>query len=269
MNLGEENPKQKGLMRIEKGCSLGEFAEQAQSYVQDLITLHPAFRDLGVMNDTPGPFPPINESATNVAELVTEWGWDHQMPDAFTDLDELRRPTATSRPTGTMGFHLDLSNRHSSWDDRLTVSVRRNNAGPRPHRPLRGVFNLCLPRAAHPEFRTDILLARRLMELAVRHWPVQTLQYGLDGMDLTVNARGDLSSSRKNQELNWLSYSDDPSLANALPPEVRVEPLGPGILMQLSPTILSHHNPEHVDLAERVRDSLEAAGKLALKQPTI
>jgi hypothetical protein len=267
MKLGEENPKLKGLMRIEDGCTLDEFAQQAQAYMQDLIAVHPAFGGLGMLNGTRGPYPLVNELATNVAELVNHWGWDRQAPDAYTHVDEGRKLTAISRPIRVMGFELKLTNRNKDWNDLVSVWVDRRNAGPK--RKMRGVINLDLPRVDLPEFRTDLQLARRLMEVAVRHWPVQTLQYGLYGLHIAVNLRGDLSSSRKNQELNWLSYSDDPSLADALPPEVRVDPLGPGILMQLSPAILSHHNPEHMALAERVRDALEAAGKLALKQPTM
>jgi hypothetical protein len=50
---------------------------------------------------------------------------------------------------------------------------------------------------------------------------------------------------------------------------VNASPLGPGILMQLAPEILSHHKPEHIALGKTVRESLRAAGKLALQRPAL
>jgi hypothetical protein len=265
MYLGEDNPILMGVFRIEDGCTMGEFEQQAQAFVKDLITVHPAFGGLGILNGTRGPYPLVDETASNVAALVRHWGWDRGRPEWYEQLDENGELTAASKGSGIMSFKLNMTNPNKNWDDKVGVDATRRSAG--PQRDLRGVVNIDLPRVNFPEFRTDPKLARRLVEVVVQHWPVLSLNYGYYGMAKLMNLWPNAPKGRAHQELNWLCYSDDPSLAEALPPEVRVDPLGQGILMQLSPEILSHHNPEHVALAERVREALRAAGKLALKRP--
>jgi hypothetical protein len=267
MNLGEHNPKLMGVFRIEDGCSMGEFEQQAQAFVKDLITVHPAFGGLGILNGTRGPYPLVDETASNVAALVRHWGWDRGRPENFDRLDENGELTVASKGRSIASFKLSMTNPNKNWDDKVSVNAARRGAG--PQRDMRGVVNITLPRVNFPEFRTDLQLARRLVDVVVRHWPVQSLQYGFYGLNNVVNWGPGSPRGRDNQELNWLCYSDDPSLAEALPPEVHVDPLGQGILMQLSPEILSHHNPEHVVWAERVREALRAAGKLALERPSV
>jgi hypothetical protein len=266
-SLGEDNPKLMGVMRLEDGCSLGTFAQQAQGFVADLIALHPIFGGLGILDGTRGPYPLVAADASNVAELVCKWGWARDIPEGYDHHDAKGQLTAESRSLKTLDFELKLTNLNKNWDDKVSVGASRR---PRYNeRGFRGVINIDLPRATHPEFRQDLALARQLMELAVAHWPIQMASYGFFGFVKTLSWGPDAPRGRTEIEINWLSYIDDPAVASALPTGVQVNPLGPGILMQLAPEILSHHKPEHIALGKTVRESLRAAGKLALQKPAM
>jgi hypothetical protein len=265
--LGEDNPILMGLMRFEDGCSLGTFAQQAQGFVADLIALHPIFGGLGILDGTRGPYPLIAPDASNVAELVCKWGWARDIPEGYDHRDAKGQPTAESRPLKTLDFKLSMTNLNKNWDDKVSVGASRR---PRyDERGFRGVINIDLPRVTHPEFRQDLALARRLMELVVVYWPIQMASYGYYGFRKAVSRGPDAPKGRTDIEINWLTYIDDPTVVSALPTGVQVNPLGPGILMQLAPEILSHHKPEHIALGKTVRESLRAAGKLALQKPAM
>jgi hypothetical protein len=265
--LGEDNPKLMGLMRFEEGCSLGTFAQQAQGFVADLIALHPIFGGLGILDGTRGPYPLVASDASNVAELVCKWGWARDIPEGYDHHDANGQLTAESRPLGTLDFALKLTNLNKNWDDKVSVGASRRPRSGKLN--LRGVINIYLPRATHPEFRQDLALARRLMKLVVAHWPIQMASFGLHGIRRTLSWGPDAPRGRTEIEINWLTYIDDPAVASALPAGVQVNPLGSGILMQLAPEILSHHKPEHIALGKAVRESLRAAGKLTLPKPAM
>jgi hypothetical protein len=266
-SLGEDNPKLMGVMRLEEGCSLGTFAQQAQGFVADLIALHPIFGGLGILNGTRGPYPLVAPDASNVAELVCKWGWNRSLPEGYDRHDAKGQLTAESRSLDMMDFNLSMTNLNKGWDDKVSVGASRRPRGGK--RNFHGVINIDLPRATHPEFRQDLALARRLMELVIAHWPIQMASFGYYGFLKTLRWGPDAPKGRTEIEINWLTYIDDPVVAWALPTSVQVNPLGPGILMQLAPEILSHHKPEHITLAQTVRESLRTAGKLTLPKPAM
>jgi hypothetical protein len=77
-------------------------------------------------------------------------------------------------------------------------------------------------------------------------------------------AKGD----KRDWRMGWVTYvSRRQGRVPPLPAPVRIEPVGEqGTLIILTPELSSAANPEHVALAERVRELLERAG-LVRKPP--
>ncbi len=255
MYLGEDNP---GLMSFIKPqvLTLGEFVQVAHSFARDLIALDPALEGLGLLiNGKRSGYPIVQPNAANLRDLLYEWAWDHQPAFPYVPVDDAGRPVDAS--TGPMGFQMTLTN-NLGWDEKVDIAFGPMGSGA----DFGNVANFTFGRVANPQFRTDVRLARALIATLVKYWPVEIACYGFAGIHQVVNKVADNTKGRKNLELNWLTYTDDPSVAEALPPDINVQRLGPGILFQLTPEILSPYQPEHVALAERVRESLRAAGKL-------
>lgn len=259
MYLGEDNP---GLMSFIKPqvLTLGEFVETAHAFTRDFIALDPALEGLGLpIGNKRGGYPIVQPDASNLPELLYAWCWDLKPPFPYAPLDDKGRPVSSS--IGSMGYRFGLTN-NKSWDDKIDIGFGFLGGGAN----YGNVANFTFGRVNNPQFRTDAGLARNLLATLVKHWPVEIANYGFEGIHSVVNRVGDNARGRKHLELNWLTYSDDPTVAEGLPPDIEVQRMGPGIVFQLTHEILSQHRPEHVALAEQVRDSLRAAGKLKRKE---
>lgn len=255
MYLGEDNPALMSFIKPQV-LTLGEFVERVHAFTCELLTLDPALQGLGlVIGDRHSGYPIVQPGASNLPELLYEWAWDREPPFPYTPLDEKGRPMPSS--VGCMGYRFGLTN-NKGWDDKVDVAFGYMGGGA----DAGNVANFTFGRVGYPQFRNDAELARALLSTLVKHWPVEIASYGFKGVHKTVNWLGENDKGRNHLELNWLTYTEDPSVAEALPPDIDVQRLGPGILFQLTPEILSPYQPEHVALAERVRESLRAAGKL-------
>lgn len=252
---GDTNPEL--LARCHRASlTLGEFAQRVQAFVAELVPLHPAFADLRLVGKRESDSPPLLRDLSNLEPWIFDRSWyDNLAPvSRYTNLGPEGRPTASSQ--GLMGFKVGLSNL-KGWDGKVDVDLRLGS----PDSP--NTCNIVLPRKAHPEFRQS-QLPQQLLELVVRHWPVRYASFSILGWHNAINWVGDKAARQGNFEIGWLTYVNDPSIAAALPPDVRAKPLGSGILFQLAEHFTSHERAEDVALGLRVKQALESAGKLRI-----
>jgi hypothetical protein len=255
--FGDDNLDLIADLLPERSCTLGEFAERAAEYVLDLRALHPAFADLDFLTHGRSGYPPVPNERSALIDLLLEWAWDREPPRPYTELSSGGRPTRGSE--GSMGFRFSLTN-NRSWDDKVNLGVRY---GSNSNALKGGTCDFRLPRLAWPEFREDVPLIKRLVELVVKHWPVDILLYGFSGI---LSRANEIHRGRWSR-FNWINYHHDPSIADVLPSDVQVEAMGSGIVYQLGPRLLSYNDHADLDRLQRVRDALIAAGRLAAPTP--
>lgn len=253
MDLGEANPMLLARCHRWSSLTLGDFAARAHAFVAELVPVHPLFAGLRLVGERESDSPPLSADLSNLEPWMLERAWDRKAPNNhYSDLGSGGQPTAESK--GSLGFKLMLSNL-KSWDGKVDIELRFGST------TNTNICNLELPRKDHPEFK-DLALCTQLLELVVRHWPVHHASYGLAGWNGLVNWVGEPASRRGNIEINWLTYVDDPSVADVLPPQVKVCRVGSGVLFQLAEHFTSHLSVADVALGQEVRAALAAAGKL-------
>jgi hypothetical protein len=88
-------------------------------------------------------------------------------------------------------------------------------------------------------------------------------EYGSAGYSELWDAITPKECRAKELPVDWLTYfSRDWGTVPPLPAPVRIEPLGRGMLITLTPERASPDNPEHVELGRQVRALLGKAGLL-------
>jgi hypothetical protein len=239
--------------------TLGEFAAKALAYMRDVQQLHPLFTDLRLVGKSAKDSPPLASDLSNLEEWIHKRGWESRPPtnSGYSDLGPDGKPTSASR--GPMGFRFSLSNL-KGWDSKISLGVHTGTTS------TIGLVEFTLARKDHPEFQGQPLMGA-LLATVVRHWPVDYANVACRGWNSTINwNEGDdaLLGCRRAEriEVGWLTYAKDASIAQALPPEVRVSALGPGVVFQLTDHFASYENADDIALGKKVRNALAAAGRL-------
>jgi hypothetical protein len=253
MDLGHDCPE--FLVRCQpKDCTLGDFAEKAHAYLSELLPLHPLFSNLQLVGKSMKDSPPLENDLSNLKDWIYRRSWRKKMPTGveYTHCDESGKPTALS--TDGMGFKIGVSNL-KGWDHKIDIDLQ---AGVNLSR---NTCNITLPRKNHPEFEAQPFMGD-LLAIIVKHWPVTFASLANGGWHNVVNWLGEMKDFQQNVEIGWLTYVADPTIAEALPPDIKAHRLGPGVVFQLAEHFTSYKNPEDVALGLRVKQALAAAGRL-------
>jgi hypothetical protein len=253
MDLGHDCPE--FLVRCQpKDCTLGDFAEKAQAYLSELLPSHPVFSNLRLVGKSMKDSPPLENDLSNLRDWIYRRSWWKKMPTGveYTDRDSKGQPT--SKSMGGMGFKVCVANL-KDWDDKVSINfeagVNRSS----------NICNLTFPRKNHPEFEAQPFMGD-LLGIIVKHWPVRFASLANGGWNNAVNWLGEMKDFQQNVEIGWLTYVADPTIAEALPPDIKAHRLGPGVVFQLAEHFTSYKNPDDVALGLRVKQALAAAGRL-------
>jgi hypothetical protein len=253
MDFGDDCPLV--LVRCQpKDCSLGEFAQRAHLYLTELLPMHPLFADLRLVGKSNGDSPQLANDLSNLRDWIDRRSWRQKMPTGveYTHCDASGKPTAQSMDG--MGFKIAVSNL-KGWDHKIEIDLQAGvNLSP-------NICNIILPRKNHPEF-VELPFMSDLLATIIKHWPVSFASVANGGWHGEVNWIGDTRTREGELEIGWLTYVADPTIAEALPPDIKAHRLGPGVVFQLAEHFTSYKNPGDVALGLRVKQALAAAGRL-------
>jgi hypothetical protein len=254
MDLGRENPKLRALCRAEEPLTLDEFIVRCESYLAELMSLHAGFVGLHLVEaGNPRRGPAVDADLSNLREWALAHSWDKQWRNSYSALDERGNPT----PASTGGFDLGLSN-WAGFDDKFSISVR---VGPKIRGICEGSCLIVMPRRNHSEFLEESL-PLQLLAATVRHWSIRYSDFTTSGLLDRVNYSEASELQTGTIKVGWLTYSDDPSVAESLPPGIQAQRMGKGIVFKLADRMPDFNNPDDVARATAVREALRAAGKL-------
>jgi len=157
-------------------------------------------------------------------------------------------------PMPDLGFHLWLWNGESGGGD-MWLSVACG--GYSEHVP-----NRCILRAPHKGAASDRVLTTAFQVEVLR--AIATAWEPDWGEALSEAHRDIMKDKSPDVLVGWVTYlSRRLGRVPPLPAPVRIEPVGElGTLVILTPERFTASNPEHLDLAERVRERLDRAGLL-------
>jgi hypothetical protein len=254
MDFGHDCPTL--LVRCQpKDCTLGDFAERAHAYLSELLPLNPMFSNLRLVGKGMKDSPPLESDLSNLRDWIDRRSWWRKMPTGlvYTHLDSKGRPTSES--TGGMGFKVCVANLRD-WDDKVSINfevgvneVTTNNC------------NIVLPRRDGLEFQQKPFVGQ-LLQVVVKHCSVSYASVASTGWHNVVNWIDEPSDRAGQIEIGWLTYVADPTIAEALPPDIKAYRLGSGVVFQLAEHFTSYKNPQDVALGLRVKQALTAAGRL-------
>lgn len=229
--------------------TLARFVDTAEAFMAEFVQLHPRFADIKFTGTNARNSVPLMSDLSNLRPWLLEKSWDRRAPFPYQNLDAQGRLTLQSR--GSMGFKLSLTN-GKSWDQKVDACIR--SVGTTGTNAV-----TTLARKNHPEFQSGDL-PMRLMALWIRHWPVAYASYGYNGWNEAVNFKLPPQECKGPFEVGWLTYFCDPAIGQWLPPEVKPQPLGPGVVFQLTPQMSRYDKPEDVALGLKIKAALDASG---------
>ncbi len=178
-----------------------------------------------------------------------------------SDLDSLRKYIQRLAikddlrvPMSSLGFHLKLWNGGSGGDD-VWFSIDCGGYSER-------VPNSCVLRAPHQGSVSERVLTSAFQREVLR---AIATAWDPDWGEALSEAHRDLMKDKNTDVLvGWVTYlSRRLGRVPPLPAPVRIEPVGElGTLVILTPERFTAANPEHLELAARVRERLDRAGLL-------
>jgi len=163
------------------------------------------------------------------------------------------------QPMPDLGFSFGLWNGESGGDD-VWLSI---NCGGYVER----LSNTCVMRAPHKGPVSERVLTSKFQTAVLRS--LATAWEPDWGVAMSHDHREIIEKKCPDVLVGWVTYlSHRLGRVPPLPAPVRIEPVGElGTLLTLTPERFTASNPEHLALAERVRELLDRAGLLQRPQP--
>ena len=254
IDSGRENPMLRTAYWTAEPFSLGEFMDRTEALLRDLRALHPGFGALHFSGTNPKKPPAVADDLSNVRPWLFKEAWDRQWPKSYTALDEEGRPTLMS----VGSFSASFSN-WKGFDDKF--DIRLSSSGMlRDHYLASCVMKL--PRKNNNEF-IEGPLPLQLLETVLKHWPIGYADYTTGGLLKAVNLAESREEHAGTRDIGWLTYTDDPQVAEALPADVvDVQRVGTGFCFRIGERMPSFENEQDVARLRAVREALRQAGKL-------
>lgn len=232
--------------------TLSRFIEAANEFVAGFMKLHPKFADMRLCGKSAKDSPPLMLDLSNLRPWLMERSWADDRPHRYTALGANGKPTLASN--GSVGFELGLTNA-TGFDGKVSLTINAVGA-----ESLGSNLSLVLPRKAHAEFESaELPLA--LLELTMKHWPVERAYYAFQGWGEPVLFDKPPKERRPNL-VGWLTYLDDLRAIELMPPELGLEPrrLGPGVLLQLTPHMSRYDDEADVARGKALKAALDDGG---------
>ncbi|WP_300268195.1 hypothetical protein [Microbacterium sp.] len=202
--------------------SLGEFIDQSREFLVTLREIDPLFDTLYSLGDRADTEMPVGSDLANLASIALERGWDKKAPKHwFSNLDEEGRPTRES--TVKVGWRLSLANEREAekTKDFIAISLASGQSSNRSNNSVLITLN-------DPDSPLlDPAMAERLFQLLVDFWNPER------GWVTEASYRDAVWDDATREQLGWLNYRADPSIANQLPASVSSEAHGAGIIFRI------------------------------------
>jgi len=256
MDLGLENPQLIAMCRSAGALTLDHFIQRCQAFLAELTALNPAFTGLHfVRAGDAKPAPALAGDLSNLRPWLLKDAWDAEWRQSYDERDAQGDPT----PASTGRFRLSLSNL-SGFDGKVDVSV---SVGPKIRGMWEGSCAIVLPRLNRTEF-VEGALPLQMVETVVKHWPVCCAEYTTLGLLNEVTLSEPREARIGTLSIGWVTYVNDPGVAEGLPPDISVRRLGSGIVFQLANRMPDATDCKQIAHAKRVREALRSAGRLHL-----
>ena len=236
--------------------SLGEFADHVHRLLEQLPTLHPAFRRLHLIGNNKKDSPALAEDLSNLRSWVMRRS-RRELVSTNSPYSHLESDgSLTPQSTGRMGFTLDLGNLKPPCDE-LRLSVSGGS-------PIGGSVSMSLPPKLVDQLGS-VHFVKQLLVAIIGIWPVRCAFTTTRAWHNMVNPNfGDWETL----PIGGITYSSDGTLVEALPSCTAWEPFGNGGLL-----INVTERPDRLDTeataaAIAVRESLAAHDMIRLVNST-
>jgi hypothetical protein len=244
------------MCRSADALTLDHFIQRCQAFLADLMALDRAFTALHfVRAGDSNPAPVLASDLSNLRPWLLKHAWDAEWRQSYDERDARGDPTPASKGR----FRLSLSNL-SGFDGKVDVTV---SVGPKIRGQWEGSCSIVLPRLNRTEF-VEGALPLQMIETVVKHWPVCCAEYTTLGLLNEVTLSEPREARVGTLSIGWLTYAEDPDVAEGLPPEIPVQRLGFGIVFQLADRMPDATDPQQIAHAKHVREALRSAGRLHL-----
>jgi hypothetical protein len=254
IDSGLTNPMLRTADWTAEPLTFGEFMDRTEALLRDLRALHSGFCTLHFVRTDPKRPPAVADDLSNVRPGLLKEAWDRQWPKSYTALDEKGCPT----PVSVGAFRTSFSN-WDGFDDKFDVSLSSSGVL-RDHYQASCVIKL--PPKNNTEY-TEGPLPLQLLETVLKHWPIGYADYTTLGLLKAVNMAESKEERAGTRDIGWLTYTDDPQVAEALPASVvDVQRVGPGFCIRIGERMPSFENEQDVARLRAVREALRKAGKL-------
>jgi hypothetical protein len=255
IDAGLTNPMLRASCWTAEPLSLGELIDRTEALLLDLRALHSGFSHLHFVRAGDSRKPSaIADDVSNVRPWLLNEAWDRRALKRYTALDGQGRPTLTSVGIFSASFS-NWEGFDRKFDVRLSSSIMHRG---------RYVAECVMkfPRKNNAEF-TEGPLPLQLLEAVLRHWPIGYSDYTTTGLLEAVNRAEPREAWVGTRSIGWLTYTDDPQVAETLPASVvDVQRVGPGFCFRIGERMPSFENEKDVARLRAVREALRKAGKL-------
>lgn len=230
----------------ERQRTLREYIADTKRFLARLGELHPVFQGLVLTGRTPSSGVRLLPDLSNVEELLfrlaprTDVLFTHAHPDGS--------PTLSSECD--IGFLTSYSNAEPRVEEKVSITLTAGASSP----SVSNAVVLYLPMGVS-EFR-EYAFVRRLLETVVDCWAPSTAVVS------STAFRKKLGGPGGSHTIGWMTWFADPTVREALPKEIEVEPLDGGLLVTTTREVISPDAPDHVATAIKVRESLKEHGLL-------
>lgn len=237
---------------VARPMTLGDFCDNSIAFLKKLQAVHPMLRDgLFFVGSSRKTSPAVAPDLSNAEEWILRKAWWNQTPKAwFTELDSKSKPTRQSMCMS--GFRLSVSNLRPHDKDAVMITITGGGTGPKTG----GGASIKFPATGAPEFE-DFTFDKELLRLIVEHWKPEFGGVVNDALASLTSINNPTAPTVHG--VRWMQYLDDPQAARDLPPDVQVEPFGPGgifFALQQEPPIDQARLDSCTPKAQRIRDAL-------------